>query len=185
MSSRGITLIELIVALSIFALVVPVATSMLVSIMQNQRDLLTQQDILSQANYAVEYMSRAMRYAIKSSDTTCLSKAGENYELTSVDMCGVNGIKFINHTENDACQEFCLSAANGQLEERKNNTNTPLTPSGYIVKYFNIILSPASEPASGQQKYQPRVTFYLDLAQQGSASEEHVQTTISQRNLDI
>lgn len=189
MSSKGITLIELIVALSIFALIVPVATGLLVSIMQNQRSLLTQQDLLNQANYAVEYMGRAMRDAIKSSGTDCLSKTGENYEAAD---CGGGigtGIKFINHTDNDSCQEFCLSGPNGYLEEIKNNgAATALTPGNYAVASFKIIISPDPSNIPASPKYQPRVTFYLDLKENTQASnppEVKIQTTVSQRNLNL
>ena len=206
-SSKGLTLIELIVALSIFALVVPLATGLLVSIVQNQRNLLTQQDIMNQANYVTEYMGKALRTAIRSNDSTCLPEPDMNYEL--IDCGGIspsgssgNGIKFINHTDNDSCQTFCLNAG-GHLEEIKTKTvggisttyTNNLTPSNYYVSSFNVFISSDTQDL----KYQPRVTFFVEM--QGCDPREspenlqtckasnppliRVQTTVSQRNLNL
>ncbi len=204
--SKGLTLIELIVALSIFALIVPLAVNLLVSIVQDQRKLLTQQDLLNQGNYLAEYMSRALRTAIKADGTSCLSQTDRNYEIANGCSGGGTfggsgtGIKFINHTDSDSCQVFCLNQAGGYLQEVKNYTGLPsvtskLTPGNYKVKSFNVFVSP-DPAANSTDKYQSRVTFDIDLqacdpnstieaCQASNPPEVQVQTTVSQRNLNL
>lgn len=188
--SKGITLVELIVAISIFALIVPLATNLLVSIVQNQRKILTQQDLLDQTNYVAEYMSRALRTAVKGSGTSCAGTvAYAYYDETEKE----KSVEFINHNNlsGDICQVFHLD--NGVLEEIKTNLNgvpistNNLLSSAYKINSFKVFISP--EPGTfPAAKYQPRVTFYLDVqanTQEANPPEVKVQTTVSQRNLDI
>ena len=110
-NQRAFTLIEMIVVMAVFLFVIGAAIGIFVSILQNQKRVLGEAQILNQISYAEEYMSKALRMAKTSTtptDELCIPK-GFIYELThpNTDEGGAYyGIKFINQTDNDVCQEF-------------------------------------------------------------------------------
>ena len=126
-SNKGFTLIELIVVMAVFLLIIGVAVGIFISVVQNQRKILSEQELINQASYAVEHMSKALRVAKKDTigDVTqggCLGVdyAGYNYMLTRPVNGFYTGIKFINSSDNDACQEFFLDGY--VLKEIKNGS---------------------------------------------------------------
>ena len=153
-SGAGFTLIELIVVMAVFLFVIGAAISIFISIVQNQKKVLSEQQLLNQISYVEEYMSKALRMAKAETTENCLLDThgantdypGYIYLLTRYDasLQAFRGIKFINQTGdssgNPICQEFFLdNAVSGDtnaplvLKELKNSTNdsnaVPLTPS--------------------------------------------------------
>lgn len=178
MESKGFTLIELIAVISIFSLVITTATDLFVSIIKQQRRILNQQELLNQTSYVVEYMSRALRMAKRDSDGTCLGATDVNYKITHDGA----GIKFINHSDSDTCQEFFLDTSDGKLKESKTFIlPVPLISDSLQINYFKIVLSGESTT----DYFQPRVTISMEIQVRGAADlKKQIQTTISQRNLD-
>lgn len=182
MSSKGFTLIELIVVVSIFTLIIFTATDLFISLFQQQKKILGEQELLSQISYNVEYMSRALRMARKDDSGTCIM-AGKNYQkTTSSGPYSGYGIKFINHTKSDICQEFFWDSTTNMLYESKDSgaSYVPLLADYVTVISFRVALSEAVDT-------QPRVTIFLDVKIGIGSSQvtKQVQTTISQRNLNI
>ncbi len=159
--NAGFTIIELIVVMAIFLFVIGAALGIFLSIIQNQRRVLSEQQFLNQISYNEEYMSKALRMA-KTSETAedagCIP-AGFIYQLTrpygtgtscnsSDPQCGLfTGIKFINQTGDASgkqiCQEFYLDKTdpnNPVLEEIKGQASAvPLTSSGTNGLKINFI----------------------------------------------
>ncbi|MCJ7786895.1 prepilin-type N-terminal cleavage/methylation domain-containing protein [Patescibacteria group bacterium] len=179
----GFTLIEMLAAVMIFSLIIGAISGVFISSFRSQKNALSSQRLLNQTSYALEYMSRALRMSNKQTADipTCLSQSGLNYEITH----SGSGLKFINHLENDDCQEFFLE--NKQLKQKKNNlTETvELTSSNLEITSLNFFLQGESQ----NDNLQPRVTIFLAVKGKGQKPEEQpeikIQTTISQRNLDI
>ena len=179
----GFTLIEMLAAVMIFSLIIGAISGVFISSFRSQKSALSSQRLLDQTSYALEYMSRALRMATKQTADipACLSQSGLNYE----NIPGVSGLKFINHLEDDDCQEFFLE--NKQLKQKKNNlTETvELTSSKLEITSLNFLLQGESQ----DDDLQPRVTIFLAVKGKGQKPEEQpelkIQTTISQRNLDI
>lgn len=132
-SSKGFTLIELIVVMAVFLFVVGAAIAIFISIIANQKKVLAEQELLNQVSYVEEYMSKALRMAKASSsldsEVTCFQesnpdadKDGYVYLLTRPDTSAdpsdkesgfYAGIKFLNQTgdsptSSPICQEFYL-----------------------------------------------------------------------------
>ncbi len=101
---KGFTMIELLVATSVFALILFIVTNLFISIFQQQKRTLSQQELLNQTSYAVEYMSRALRMAKKDTTGGCLDADYIGYNYRS--LYEGKGIRFINHSNDDVCQEF-------------------------------------------------------------------------------
>jgi prepilin-type N-terminal cleavage/methylation domain-containing protein len=118
--SKGFTLIELIVVMAIFLFIIGAAISIFISMVQQQKKVLAEQQLLSQISYVEEYMSKAFRVAKTETTEGCLldthgantNYPGYIYLLTRYDstMGQFRGIKFINQ-DNGYCQEFFLSGS--------------------------------------------------------------------------
>ncbi len=171
----GFTLIEIMGSVVIFSVIVLIVTGIFISILRVQRVVLATQEILDQASYALEYMSRAMRMAKKDLTGVCLSDSGLNYELTST------GVKFIDYDNN--CTEYYLE--NNQLKKRIGGDVAALTSQKLKVNYFKIILDGENQTDTKQ----PRVTFSFEIESQRlpltQRPQLRFQAAISQRNLDI
>jgi len=186
--SRGVTLIEMLVAVTIFTITIGAISGLFISGIRSQRRVLATQELLDQTSYILEYMGRALRMARKElicTDKTnpatcsCLTTNGYgyNYELIT------NGIKFIDY--NGVCTEFFLEGLEGGRLKKRIGTNTwELTSAKLQVNSFNIAPS-----GWGQgDTLQPRVTIFLEILGRGAAGEQpkiQIQTSISQRSLDV
>jgi len=197
MSSKGFTIIELLVAIFIFVLIITTAIGIFVSVIQQQRRALVKQELLNQTSYVIEYMSRALRMAKKelncinpsdpstcnpSNPSHCLTNKGYgwNYEINPPYN---DEIKFINHLEDDVCQEFYWDKSDNLLKESKEGEILPLISNKFQVNSLKFNLSGESQ----DDGIQPRVTIFLEIQAKGIGDQPKmkIQATISQRNLDV
>ena len=141
---------------------------------------------------------------------SCLNNVGDIYALTRGVTGTYQGIKFINGSDNGACQEFFLDVDNSDspvLTEFKGTFATPLTSSKLHINSARFSLNggdgsvngqgcsdPSYCPASvnvvgGSSPVQPRVTIILNVSipgdNQTTGITRTIQTTISQRNLNV
>ncbi len=175
---NGFSLIELLVVVFVFSLVILATTGLFISAIRYQKKFFLQQELLNQSSYVVEYFGRALRMAKKDESGSCLSSnlIGKSYEITRNGF----GIKFINHSNNDICQEFYLDLNDKTIKEIKNGgLAIPLISNNFEVSKFKIKF------ASGV--FQPRITIFIEIQAKGRDNEikKQIQTTISQRNLDV
>jgi len=176
---NGFTLVELLIGMTIFSLFLGATVGVLIFAIRIQRRFLLQQNVLGQLNFDIEYMNRALRMAVKEGeDGECIS-AGTSYENIN----GDSSISFINHLQGDDCQEFFLE--NNILKYRKGinaqeETFDLTSPKVEIIDLdFSII------GGSGEDDIQPRVTIKIKGNVQRLNLPILLQTTVSQRNLDI
>ena len=184
-SSKGVTIVELLVVLSIFVFVIVTAVSIFVSTTQQQKSILKEQELLNQVSYVIEYMSRRIRMTLTDANGVCPG-FGYDYLLTNYDSVSgfYQGIKFISDDNN--CYEFFLDT-DGIFKMRfQNNLYSLLSPSqfdNFTIKYVRFIINgdkiigsnSASNPLG------PRITTSLDFLI--SQKEKVFQTTVSRRNL--
>jgi prepilin-type N-terminal cleavage/methylation domain-containing protein len=174
----GFTLIEIVVAVAIFATLSTIIAGLLVNSTKAQQRVLASQELIDSVSYNLEYMGRAIRMAKKelSDPPACLSARGLNYEKTK----GGNGLKFINY--DGVCQEFFLDS-NRLYEIKDGGTALPLTPASFSVLSFQ--LGPDDSWDQEDPREQPRVTLYLEMEKEEYQPVAYIQTTISQRNLNV
>ena len=149
---KGFTLIELIVVMAVFLLVIGGAIGIFISIIEHQRIILAEEELLNQTSYVQEYMSKALRMATKDQSGDCLVDnsalspdpqkiyPGYSYLLTRpvTDSNGVTfytGIKFLNQSNTDnlqrpACQEFYLDRTSSPYVLKEIKTFYPYTKVG-------------------------------------------------------
>lgn len=175
--NKGLTLIELLVAALIFSIVIGAAMGVFISAIKLQRYNLAHQQLLSQASFAVEYMDRAIRMAVK--DDGFCGFAEQNYKVSD----GNRKIEFKNYK--GECQEFFWDTSDNQLKVYKTDFGTPLilTSDDFEITSFNF-------QVSGDDigdNIQPKVTVSMDIKGKGLGQQPRIkiQTTISQRNLDL
>ena len=169
MNNKGFTILEMLIAVTIFTLVVASASGLFVSSLKAQRSTLAYQQLLDQTSYLMEYMSRAVRMAKKDITGACTGTAKLNYVFSG--QC----LKFMNYKNPSQCQQFCLVGS--RIVDENGNY---LTASDLKVTSFNVSLSGQTQ----SDDLQPKVTVLLNI-QGRENSKIKIQTTISQRNLDI
>ena len=175
-SNKGFTILELLVAMSIFVLIVASSAGLFATALRVQRNSIAYQQLLDQTSYLMEYMSRAVRMARKDiasslpgspADGACTGTAKLNYAF--LNQC----LRFRNYK--DQCQQFCL-VGEGIVDGSGNN----LTSSDLRVLTFGVVLS--GETQSDNE--QPKVSFDIDIEGRENAKIT-IQTAVSQRNLDV
>lgn len=190
--SRGFTLVELLVAITLFMIIMDITISVFISMVQHQKRILAEQEFLSQTSYVMESMSKSLRQAMPDSSGNCLFD-GQNeypgyvYLLTRYNV-GTNeneGIKFI--TKDNVCQEFFLDK-DGILKELKDGQSPQaILSSTFTIEDIAFIINGDKNVLGvlSGNSIQPRVTIMLRAkAQTGSNQQVRtIQTTISQLDL--
>lgn len=164
---QGFTLIEMMVAVAVFAFVVTSASGLFAFSLKIQRRSIAYQQLLDQTSYLTEYISRAVRMAQKDSNGACTGTAKLNYAF--IDQC----LRFRNYK--NQCQRFCLEGT--RLKDENGNY---LTSGDLSVLSFGVSLSGQSQG----DNIQPKAELFLDI-QGKENSRIIIQTAISQRNLDV
>jgi len=180
--NKGVTLIEMLVAVAIFSITVGAILGLFISAIRSQRKVLATQELLDQTSYVLEYMNRALRMAKKDSSGSCTGTAGKNYEN------GIDWIRFLKFeyaAGTDVCFKFYLSGT--QIYESKGGAaGVPLTSNKISVNFLKFNLS--GDVISESPNLQPRVTIFLEILGRGIGGNRpkiQIQTSISQRPLDV
>ncbi len=180
---KGYTLIEVLVSSTLFFMVIAGPTGLFISSMRSQARTLALRETIDNTSHILEHISRSLRMARKDIDGTCIT-SGNNYENPGSDL---SRVRFLNY--DGLCQEFSL--INDRLEEKKSvdgssdnlGTGSYLTSDDLIISFLNFKLS-----GEGQEDdLQPRLTMAFEIGKKGQpeTSRTRIQTTISQRNLDV
>ncbi|HBB44022.1 MAG: hypothetical protein UW27_C0017G0035 [Parcubacteria group bacterium GW2011_GWA1_44_13] len=172
-SQRGFTLIEMTVSLGLFTIIMFIATSAFLSIVNTDRKARSVRIAADNLNIALEDMSRR----IKTGSNYYCGAGGET--LLSVNNCtsGVNSILFFTDQNGDRTkyEKFGTSI---------RRDGTPITSTEIIISGLNFIVS-GSAVGSADNK-QPMVTIVIDGSLGSGATESgfKIQTTVTQRAYD-
>ena len=190
-SGGGYTLIEIMVAVGIFTVVIAAPTGFFVSSLKGQQKALASQELFDNVSYSLEYISRTLRMAKKDLTGACLGSVGLNYAKTnSRSLGGVvysgPGIKFKNYQS--VCQEIFWDTRDNRLKESKNGAS-PIPLTSDDIKIVSFAFGPETSWDQNDNE-QPRITLSMEIkGARGQRSELQpemkIQTTISQRNLDV
>jgi prepilin-type N-terminal cleavage/methylation domain-containing protein len=169
---KGVTLIEMIIAASVFSIVFVASSSVFVSAVKIQRYNLNQSQLIDQTAYAIEYMARAIRMAQKDENEVCFN-GEKNY-----DIIGDRSIEFMTYDGN--CVRFFFDPGDPdakQIKVQGDGFTVPLTSSRFEVTNFKVF-----EGTGGQ----PRITIFFEIKAKNleDAPRVRLQTTVSQRNLN-
>jgi prepilin-type N-terminal cleavage/methylation domain-containing protein len=167
-NKKGFTLVELLVAITLFSIAISIAIGGFVRALRTQRELISLIAANSNASLAIEQMAREIR-------------TGVGFSYT--DNCSVNcsGINFTNANG----EVVTYDSVDGHLERgvgiAPQTVFQKVTADNVDIKYLNFYLLSGVDPA--------RVTISLGIgAKQGTNPELQgnitaIQTTISSRSL--
>ena len=204
LNKRGFTIVEIVVAMTVFIFILGAATNIFISAVAQQRRILSEQQLVNQMSYVIEYMAKASRMAVKDEEGICVIESGMHggaggiYVLTRHNLdTGYMGVRVKNASNDGKCQEFFLEQDSNILKEIKSidgnadfniDDAVPLTSEKIeiISIKFAINGDSATDYASSGDNTQPSVAIFLEAKIVGDdRPAKQIQTTISQRNLNI
>ena len=193
-ASRGFTLLEMLVALTIFSTLVVAATNIFMMSSRTQRKIFDLENMQASARYTMEAMVREVRtglidygyYASRGSPI-----ATPDHELALIDSEG-ESIRFFESSAEtvsycpDQESRPCLLVTVGA------NPPAPISPKGIKVRSVSFYVSPEADPfefdpSSGSylSDIQPSVTMLLSFESSSRKIDErtytHLQTTATSR----
>lgn len=187
-TSKGFTLIELMVSVSLFAILVAVSIGSLVTIYNSNRKAENMQIAMDNLNLVIEKMSRNIKfgkyYYCSSGTPTYYSE--EDAENRDVSDCASGRDSFYFYNDDDELVGYRLN--NGVIEEsvESDTVSQPFTP--LTSDQINIDnLSFFALGALNGDNQQPRVSIVISGTvgeDQKEESEFNIQTSVSQRELD-
>ena len=177
--SKGFSLIEMLVVVLIFTIVMGIAVGVFTSALKLQKYNLAYQQLLSQVNYAMEYMDRSIRMAVKDNGTCGFS--GQNYRLSDFN----RKIEFRNYR--GECQQFYWDTTINPNQLMSFNSaiyasSLNLTSSDFTITRLNFYV------AGDAPNNQPKVTIVMEIEAKTTVLPKpkiKILTTVSQRNLNI
>ena len=179
--NKGFTLVELLVAITVFATVASIAFGITASLIHKQERIMHMHTLMENSSYALEYIQRATRMAQKD-DGGCIV-SGENYEHSN----GDSTIQFLDYE--NLCHRFSLD--NGQIQETISTDDTSENLGTAAVAFTSDKIDVTSlvfelSGESGVDSIQPRVTIEFEASSKYFPDVQiNVQSTSSQRNLDL
>lgn len=169
-SSQGFSLVELLTAMTLFMVVSVLVFDLAVSLLRHQEQMVAMQSMFNDSSYAVEYMGRMLRMARRAENDACIN-TGDNYNNPDS-----NQIKFLDYQ--NTCRRFLLQE--GQIKEWVDGGGgeIPITSSNHTIQSLSFTI----DDATGVQ---PRVTINFEVVRDDLDLSFKIQTTISQRNLNL
>lgn len=186
-NNSGLTLIEMLVAIAVFSIIIVSAISIFIYSIKIQKYCLSYQNLLSQMNYVMEYMTRSIRMAKKdlNGDCTGINPSVNKYNYILVIEGGLEKLKFETYNSGNGeieCREFYLS--NKRIYQKIGAGQAlPLTSDNIEISSFFVYLSGEKQ----DDDLQPRVTVTIETEGLNSDPKPKmkIQTTVSQRDFDI
>jgi prepilin-type N-terminal cleavage/methylation domain-containing protein len=175
---RGFTLVEVLVSLSIFSLVMLIATGSIFTIVDANKKIHSLKSVMTNLNFALESISREIRVG---NGFVCPSTGGDC-------LSGGTGFRFISNRDLDSVGgndpvEYTFS--NGRIYKQRFGVDTspvPVTAEEVVITYMRFYVIGSS---AGDLK-QPRVVMTIsgDVGTGKNKSTFNIQTAISQRSID-
>lgn len=196
---KGLSLVEVLVSFAIFGILAAALMSIFTATVNTQTIVLQHQAIMNEANFAIDYMGRAIRLA-RVDDATggsgaCTGTINTNYSDTATTPTQIVFLSYdpmaYSGVGGYCCRKFSLQ--DNKIYEFKSSTTsatdfptqgTEITSSQVKVNSLSFI---AQNRALSDYK-QPLVTINLYMLPNGRQvapiPEIRVQTSLSQRNLN-
>jgi len=172
--NRGFTLIEILVATTVFSLALGAMSSLFVMSLQGQRSIFAQQNLVDNTRFALEQMSRQIRMARRDETGICTGSAGSTYSG------GGASIIFIDPQSN--CRTYDLSGGIIRMRLDTGQEFRNLTSNDINIERLDFDVR-GQEATDGEQ---PRVTIVIDAKDPNQHSAGIIlQTTISARSVDV
>jgi len=188
-NKRGVTLLELMVAVSLFTITILIATSIFRLVLDGQRQAIASQSMQENLRYFYEKIDKEIRMAQKNINCTG-ADVGKVYTVGNKDAFGVGDSLIFRNYHGD-CIVYSLDN-NGVLKisDTPAGGGTPyvaaMTPSNLRISSlkFSVVQNDKTNPA---KQVQARVTLKMHAeidVKNGSTQKMDIQTTIASRFYD-
>lgn len=198
-SQSGFTLVEMIVSLTLFSVVITVTVGALLSLIGSNDQLRSEQSVMTNLAFALDSMSREIRTGVYYNCRPIgnLNAAGYNQDglgENTEDCTGdINrGISFIeggNSITTTANERIAYYLLNNQIMRRVGDDDPQsMTADGIYIAEMRFWVTgsqPLSAGAVGGGTEQPTVTIFIDARESATGIPNYVQTTVTQRALDL
>lgn len=183
-ANLGFTLLEMLVAMSIFVIVITATISALIFSIRAQRLAIAEKEVSENVNFALEFMSRKMRTARRDSGGICIT-AGNTFNVANGDDSRVDF-----YDASRQCAGFYTQGPQGQKElwyYSEGLTEPARLTNNAVVALDQLNFAAEGETDSDGQ--QPRITVSFLASSAGISKEAqgvslNIQTTVTIRVLD-
>lgn len=185
-SIKGFTLIELMVSLTVFAIVMMVSTGSLLTFIDANAKAQAVYEATTNLSFALDSMTREIRtgYSYNCPSGT-LSSTGPLPTGTH-DCTNGNAIAFFREKDN---AHYGYRLNNDRIEQKiESGSWSPLTSSNVVIDVFNLVVSDTATYDSGGNLLQPTVALTIKGHVNNGLDTDtdfNIQTRIVQRKLDI
>lgn len=183
LNREGYTVVELIVAMSVFIVMLTVSVGSFVQALRSERKLVALMAIENNAGAVIEQMAREIRTGYAFCDTVNPNYTAILQELPSHGACDKNSLSFINHKGLGMYYQF----SGGVITRTDTATleQTAMTAENVNVNSASFTLSQTN---SGESICNPwRVTITMEVGSKNPTVTEitNLETTVSSRTLPV
>lgn len=182
---KGFTLVEIMVSVSVFAIVMLISSSSIFGVFDSNRKSQSLRSVMDNLNLSLEAMTRTIRFG---KNYHCDAQSGV---ITSPRDCsgGANSISVLDSNSVQVTYLLCTSGANtGRIARSTDCVNGPfITSSDVTITQLTYYVLGSTPYSSGSDVFQPRVIVVVSGysgVKTSSRSTFNLQTTISQRQFD-
>ena len=176
-NNRGVSLLELMVAMAIFSVLILLATGIFKMVVDGQRSAISAQNVQESMRYAMEKIGKEIRMA-GISNKDCLPSGSNRIFNKTTDANGNDQLFFKN--KNGICVTYYLE--NNRLKTTVVGVNSDfITPAKIEVSNLKLYL--ADDPIGGSN-VQPYLTMVMDVMAIGPVTTQqkmNIQMTVSSR----
>jgi len=160
MHTKGFTLIEMLVAVGLFAIVMVIALGALLSLSQSDRKAESLKSVIDSLDFSLDGMSRSIRtgtsyycgpFATQGATNDCKDPGGDHTQISFTASDG----SFISYRYNPTC-----TGQVGCIEKNAGSGWLPLTSPEVHITSLNFYVV-GSAPGSAGDTLQPKVTILL------------------------
>lgn len=183
-TDKAFTLIEVMVAVSIFAMVMLVSTGAVFSIVEANKKAHSIKSVMTNLNFALESMSRDIRVGSGYDCVPSTLSVTDDCPFTPGDSFMYRANKDVNGDGNfDSNDKIIFSkSGTGIVKQVLGSTAIPITASEINVTNLKFYVSGAASPGGAQPKLTMIIQGYSGAGK--TRSEFNIQTTVSQRASD-
>jgi prepilin-type N-terminal cleavage/methylation domain-containing protein len=171
--TRGVTLLELMVSVTLFAITMLMSTQIFQTVLEGQRQAVASQDMQESIRYVFERVGKEIRTAIEDETGTCTAAPGKIYRVS-----GGTEITFLNYK--GQCIRYFLN--NKRLAIQRNAEPMQyITPTN--LNMTKVLFQVTDNSDSVQAKVLMRLQMEISVKDQ-SWQKLNVQTILSSRYYD-
>jgi prepilin-type N-terminal cleavage/methylation domain-containing protein len=196
--NTGFTLIEMLVALSLFTIVVTIAVGAFLSLIGASKSVQGEQSVMTTLTFVLDSMTREIRTGTNYYCASRATLAGAPAGTSTTQDCGsysaINrGLSFIEAgssittgSSNKRIAYYFDSSGATNTIMRKVGSGTPqsIVSDGITVTDAQFFVTGSDRLGTGTNINQPTVTIILEARDESGATTT-LQTTVTQRELDI